>query len=318
VIQEPHVNGSISIGLYAPAGPADQQITSLISLARCSERAGFDGVSVAEHHAGTPGYIPIPLLAVSWILDETKSIWAAACPILLPLVSAGSVAEAAAWLSVRYPGRVVVGAAPGYLKVDFDIASVELNERRSIFWERLPQLLSALSGTPTTPLLNDPAVRQCREHPVPVLCAAAGPVGVRRAARMGAGILLNSYLDLKSARELCREYVSAGGTGPRVLIRRCWIGTPEPGRIERLARSTKSALAVSDWLAGAIMSADSSEVASAVVRAFSAIGATALNLRLNRPGAGATEVSEQIDRVGSEVLGQVREAAGMRAVGVGG
>ena len=70
------------------------------------------------------------------------------------------------------------------------------------------------------------------EHPVPVLSAAMGFTAVRRAARLGAGLLFDSLSTPERCRELTDAYREAGGTAPCVMIRRAWVGEPPRQRLD--------------------------------------------------------------------------------------
>ena len=92
--------------------------------------------------------------------------------------------------------------------------------------------------------------RGLREHPVPVLSAAMGFTAVRRAARLGAGLLFDSLSTPERCRELIDDYRAAGGTGPCVLIRRAWVGEPPRERLDDqidVYRSYSSSAAMEHW-----------------------------------------------------------------------
>src|ERR1700682_1667641 len=74
---------SISLGLYAHEGRADDQLRLLREEARLAEAAGFDGVSMSEHHNGFPGYFPVPLTLAAMLSKALSTSWAIACPTLL-------------------------------------------------------------------------------------------------------------------------------------------------------------------------------------------------------------------------------------------
>ena len=65
-------------------------------------QAGFHGVTLAEHHAGFPSYLPTPLQVVGWLLEGFPSGWAAAFPLLLPLRPIEVWIEELAWLVARF------------------------------------------------------------------------------------------------------------------------------------------------------------------------------------------------------------------------
>src|SRR5690349_3741837 len=110
---EPFGRGSVSLGLH-PDSSLDlhHQIDVLVGQAVDAERAGFDGVTVSEHHNGFPGYLPQPLLASTWILEATSTVWSGPAPTVLSLRRARLVAEELAWTAARHPRRFGAVLAP--------------------------------------------------------------------------------------------------------------------------------------------------------------------------------------------------------------
>ena len=150
---------------------------------------GFHGVMTSEHHGGFGGYIPNPLQAAGWMLEAMATGWAAPCPMLLPVRPVALVAEEAAWLAARFPGRVGIGVAAGALAQDFEILDTSMDDLTQRFADGLVALTRHLRGEVVT---EDQALRRCVDHPVPVVSAAMGFTAVRRAAACGAGLVFDS------------------------------------------------------------------------------------------------------------------------------
>src|SRR3954452_3397712 len=185
--------GSVSLRLYPHNQlPADQIVQTLRAQAAQAEAAGFDGIMTSEHHGGFGGYLPNPLQAAGWCLEAMKAGWAAPCPLLLPLRPPALVAEEIAWLAARFPGRVGIGVASGALPDDFEIMHAPMDDLARRFTAGFEELAGMLDGSAPRGLADDPAIRACGEHAVPVLSAAMGFTATRRAARLGAGLLFDS------------------------------------------------------------------------------------------------------------------------------
>ncbi len=159
--------------------------------------------------------------------------WAAAAPLLLPLRPTALVAEEVAWLQARHRGRVGLGVAAGALPLDFDVAGVDQAESVARFKSELPRLVAMLRGEDLGQLEGDPALRACRANPVPVLSAAVSVAAAVRAARCGAGILMEGMSAPSRLARLTDAFGEAGGTGSVVLIRRVWLGSPRSGLVAR-------------------------------------------------------------------------------------
>jgi alkanesulfonate monooxygenase SsuD/methylene tetrahydromethanopterin reductase-like flavin-dependent oxidoreductase (luciferase family) len=236
------------------------------------------------------------------LLDVMARAWAAPCPLLLPLRPTVLVAEEAAWLAARFPGRVGLGVAAGALQEDFtamgltNLTKEGLSER---FADGLELLSGMLLGRDAGPLLNDPAIARCRVHPVPLVSAAMSRAAVRRAAQAGVGLVLDSLSDIERCRQLVDGYLAAAGRGPVVMIRRVWVGDPPAQQQEaQLAvyRSYASPSATQHWNGQQMVNADDpEEIAERLIAAVEAAGADALNIRVHVPGLSPGAVREQIE-----------------------
>ena len=307
----PFAPGSVSFRSYPTDGlDAVATIAELRHQAALAVEHGFDGVMTSEHHGGFAGYLPNPLQLAGFLLDAMDGGWAAACPLLLPLRSAALVAEETAWLAARFPGRVGLGVAAGALPLDFEIAGVTMDDLASRFTSGLALVTQALRGEIAGPLAADAALARCREHPVPVLSAAASPTAARRAAAHGAGLLFDSLVTPDRVRVLVDAYREAGGSGPAVLVRRAWLGAPPRGAVERQIDTYASyapGAAATHWGTDEMaVGEDPAEVAGMLGGALARAGADALNLRVHVPGVTVDAAREQIARLGSEVVPRLR------------
>ncbi len=307
---KPLAAGSVSLRLYAPELGAERLLEELCAQAATGARVGFDGVMFAEHHGGFGSYLPNPIQLASFALDAMETGWAAACPILLPLRHWSQTAEDIAWLAARHPGRVGAGFAVGGLAQDFELADLDWSTRFKRYAEALPQIVAALRGEAPEPLGRDAALRRCREFPVPVVIAAQSPPAVLRAARLGAGLLYDSLQTTEHLASLSRVHADAGGPAERILIRRVWIG-PAPGEASKsqlaFYKSYTSEKTQASWGGDELVAAESGEeLAERLAEAARATGSQALNLRIHQVGVDHAAIREQIERLGREVLPELR------------
>jgi alkanesulfonate monooxygenase SsuD/methylene tetrahydromethanopterin reductase-like flavin-dependent oxidoreductase (luciferase family) len=283
-------------------------VHELCEQAHLALRQGFDGVMTSEHHGGFAGYLAQPLQMATFLLEETTTGWAAAAPLLLPLRATALVAEEIAWLNARHPGRVGVGVAAGALPLDFDIARVDRADALRAFKMELPRLVAMLRGEHLGELTGDPALAACHKNPVPVLSAAVSATAAKRAALCGAGILMEGMSSARRLTTLTEAFDQAGGRGPKVLIRRVWLGEVQTDLVRRQR-------AVYDSYSGATITfADDQTIASTepvevVARLSELIRATrtdAINLRVHLPGMPPEAIREQIETLGTEVVGPLK------------
>ena len=311
----PLAPGSISLRLYphldlAPSAIVDE----LCAQAALADEHGFDGVMTSEHHGGFAGYLPNPLQAAGWCLESMRTAWAAPCPLLLPLRPAALVAEEAAWLAARFPGRVGIGVAAGALRDDFDIMHVPMDDLTDRFADALGELAGMLDGSQPCGLAGDPAIAACAERPIPIVSAAMGFTAVRRAASLGVGVLFDSLSTAERCRQLTDAYRAAGGTAPCVLIRRAWVGDPPRERLDDqldVYRGYSSSSAMQHWGSDELVTApDGSGVADGLADVMERAGADCVNLRIHVPGVRPQDAREQIERLGQEVLSKMRRRSG--------
>jgi alkanesulfonate monooxygenase SsuD/methylene tetrahydromethanopterin reductase-like flavin-dependent oxidoreductase (luciferase family) len=306
---EPFGPGSFSFGLHAvdgAGGPA--QAAALVEQARAAEAAGFDGVTMSEHHGGFPGYLPQPLMVASWVLAATDRLWSGPAPYLLNLRNPVLVAEELAWLAARHPGRVGAVFAPGYAKSDFDLLGVDFADRPRRFAAALDVLLATLRGE--TAAAADPAIAAWAAAPGPVLSAANSTAAVRRAAARGTGVFFPGGETRERMRTLIDRYRDAGGPGPVVKIRTLWMGEPPPGALEERDRLYREAAAASGMrqatgFAEPFAYGEDARILEEVATDMTTLGIDGMNIRLYLAGVGHAALLEQIARFGETVLPHV-------------
>jgi alkanesulfonate monooxygenase SsuD/methylene tetrahydromethanopterin reductase-like flavin-dependent oxidoreductase (luciferase family) len=307
----PFADGSISMRLYPHNDlPAGEVAGNLCSQAVLAAGSGFDGVMTSEHHGGFAGYLPNPLQVTNWLVERMPSGWAAPCPLLLPLRPVVSVAEEIAWLAALHPGRVGIGVASGALPLDFEAMEVPLAEAVPRFKAALPRLAAMLRGDDLGDLAGDPALAACAADPVPVVSTAMSTGAVKRAAANRIGVLYDGGTAATRLAALTDAYLAAGGTGPRILIRRVWLGPPPQDVFENqldVYRSYSPSSALEHWRGTGFVCHDNpADLAEEVATSVAECGATCLNLRVHVPGVSAARAAEQIRAVGAYVVPLVR------------
>jgi len=305
----PFAPGSVSFRCY-PHNDLDAPaiVGELCDQAVLALDGGFDGVMTSEHHGGFAGYLAQPLQMAAFVLDARPTGWAAACPLLLPLRPTALVAEEVAWLAARHPGRVGLGVAAGALPLDFEVADRAPADAVPVFKAELGRLVAMLRGDDLGPVAGDPALAACRDRPVPVLSAAVSTAAAVRAARSGAGLLLEGMSTADRLARVTAAYDGAGGTGTRMLIRRVWLGRPpdELVRRQRAVYDSYSGATVSFGDDQTVASEDPAEVVDRLAGLVADCGADALNLRVHLPGMAPGVVRDQLERLGPEVAVPLR------------
>jgi alkanesulfonate monooxygenase SsuD/methylene tetrahydromethanopterin reductase-like flavin-dependent oxidoreductase (luciferase family) len=314
-VSAPLAIGSISLRLYPHDLGAVDQVRLLREQARLGMEAGYDGVMVSEHHADFPGYLPNPTQVAGLLLDAMPSGWAAACPLLLPMKPYALIAEDLGWLDAAYPGRVGAGFAAGALPVDFELAEVPFDEIVDRFKVALPKVVGALRGQDETPLGQDRALARLANDPIPMVAAAQSGAAVRRAARLGIGVLYDSLQPAAMSKRLSDAYDDASGEGAKILIRRVWIG--EPPQAEMAAqmahyRTYAPPKAIENWgdADSLIHGATPAEAAERLADELVAGNCNAVNVRVHVKGLSPEQVTDQFAKHAEGFVDHLRSAVG--------
>jgi hypothetical protein len=141
--------------------------------------------------------------------------------------------------------------------------------------------------------------------------ATQGPLAVRRAARLGLGLVYDSLQSLERTRALSELHADEGGTGPRILIRRVWLGPPPLEALNaQMARfrAVGPAQLQEHWDpdGGLVSATDGAELAQRLHDAMAGGQCHAINLRVFQAGISPNAVREQISLLGAETLPHLR------------
>ena len=309
----PMAQGSVSVRLYPHNElPATEIVDQLCTMAATAADVGFDGVMTSEHHGGFAGYLPNPLQVTGFQLAAMARGWAAAAPVLLPLRPMALLAEEVAWLDARFPGRVGIGVGPGSLPLDFEAMDAELDDAVPRFKRDLPRLAAMLRGEELGVLEGDRALSALAPagRSIPMVSTAMSPAAARRAAGCGVGVIYDGASVVERLRRLSDEHAAAGGTGPRVLVRRVWLGEPPTAAFDAqfdVYRGYTPAERQEHWRGSGWMTGDDAgAMAAELAEVLRASRATCLNLRIHAPGVEPDAAREQIEVLGRELLPRLR------------
>jgi alkanesulfonate monooxygenase SsuD/methylene tetrahydromethanopterin reductase-like flavin-dependent oxidoreductase (luciferase family) len=191
-----------------------------LSYALAAERAGFDGVWIAEHHFISYGTCPSALAFAAHLLGRTTGIRVGTAACILSNRHPVALAEEAILLDELSGGRLDLGVARGGPWIDLDVFGTGLDRYQDGFAESLDLLLAWLSGTdkvgaegaffqfPPVPVVPTP------RRPVPVWVAATSEPTLELAAARGLPLLLGMHAAAEEKRRLLDHY---GGYGPAGL-----------------------------------------------------------------------------------------------------
>jgi probable F420-dependent oxidoreductase len=191
----------MKFGIHLPqSGPA-ASAKAIKTIAQQAERLGFEDVWVSDHVALPKGaayppssYILEPLIALTWAAAATERVKLGTTVLVLPLRPPVLLAKMLGSLDLMSDGRVIVGAAGGWMKEEFDALGVSFDKRGAITDETIDVMRRCWTEDPIdleAPLTGAKLV-QMRVKPQP---AAPPPIWIgghsepafRRAVTVGDG-----------------------------------------------------------------------------------------------------------------------------------
>lgn len=183
-----------------------------------TERLGFQGAWVPEHHLADDGYLPSPLVALAAIAARTKAMRIGTGVALAPLYNPVRFAEDCALLDILSNGRLDLGLAIGYRRRETAAFGVDFTRRGARFDEFL-QIVQRLWAGETVSFdgkhfqiegakVMPPALRGT----IPLYIGGFADKAVERVARYGQGYIGSAdvcglYVD--KLRELGRDPAEA-------------------------------------------------------------------------------------------------------------
>ncbi|MER7281982.1 LLM class flavin-dependent oxidoreductase [Dactylosporangium sp. NPDC000244] len=219
----PRIDLFLLAGLFPGRTHADA-LGAAVDYAMAAERAGFDGVWLAEHHFSAYGTCPSAVTLAGHLLGRTARLRVGTAAAILPTRHPVALAEETALLDAVSGGRFDLGVARGGPWVDLEVFGTGLDRYgHDGFAAALDLLLAGLSGAATItgdgdrfPFREVPMVPIAARRP-PVWVAATGPSTVELAAARGLPLLLGMH--------------DADNTKTGMLHRYCAhsAGAPPPG-----------------------------------------------------------------------------------------
>jgi probable F420-dependent oxidoreductase len=130
---------------------------AVAAVARAAEEAGFDALAFTEHPMPSDRWLEAgghdaldPFIALTWAAAVTTRLRLLTNITVVAYRNPFLLAKTVASLDALSGGRVVLGAAAGYLKSEFRALGVDFDERNELFDEALEVLAMAWTGEPVT------------------------------------------------------------------------------------------------------------------------------------------------------------------------
>jgi probable F420-dependent oxidoreductase len=186
--------------LHHPSPPELFTGTAVAAVARAAEAAGFSALAFTEHpmpsdrwlNAGGHDAID-PFIALTWAAAATTELRLLTNITVVPYRNPFLLAKTVATLDSLSGGRVILGAAAGYLKSEFRALGVDFDERNDLFDEALEVLALSWPGEPVTyegrhfSAAGNQLVPVPVQQPVPIWIGGNSRTARRRAATHAQG-----------------------------------------------------------------------------------------------------------------------------------
>jgi probable F420-dependent oxidoreductase len=191
----------VKFGIHLPqSGPA-ASADAISTVAKQVEDLGFSDVWVSDHvvlpkDAAYPpsSYILEPLVALTWAAAATRRVRLGTTVLVLPLRPPVLLAKMLGSLDLMSEGRLVVGAASGWLKDEFDALGVPFEERGARTDETIEVMRRCWSDDPIdfTASVTGARLVSMRAKPqptraIPIWVGGHSEVAFRRAVSVGDG-----------------------------------------------------------------------------------------------------------------------------------
>lgn len=188
-----------------------EALRDAVSYAETAERAGFDGVWIAEHHFLSYGVCPSAPSFAAYVLGRTSRIRVGTAACILPARHPVALGEEAVLLNELSGGRFDLGVARGGPWVDLEVFGTGISRYTEGFPESLDLLLRWLSGAETVSGDGSYPFREVRvvprpAAPLPVWVAATSPSTVQLAAARKLPLLTGMHATDAEKRALIERH----------------------------------------------------------------------------------------------------------------
>lgn len=178
--------------------PWDALYAETLDIIAETERLGFQGAWLPEHHLADDGYLPSPLVALAAVAARTRTMRIGTAVALAPLYHPVRFAEDAALLDIVSGGRLDLGLAIGYRRRETAVMGVDFTRRGARFDEFL-QIVQALWAGDTLDFEGRHfQIKGARIMPpapgggVPLYIGGFADKAIERVARYGRGYIGNA------------------------------------------------------------------------------------------------------------------------------
>jgi alkanesulfonate monooxygenase SsuD/methylene tetrahydromethanopterin reductase-like flavin-dependent oxidoreductase (luciferase family) len=117
-----------------------------LDMAQWSDALGCINIGVSEHHGSSDGYLPSPIPMIAAMAARTKNVRFMIAALIAPFYDPLRLAEDLIVLDNISRGRVDLIVGAGYVREEFAMFAVPMNERARRVTETVATLRAAFTG----------------------------------------------------------------------------------------------------------------------------------------------------------------------------
>ena len=184
-----------------------------------ADKAGYDYVWIAEHHASTGyGILPDPITYIAYLASLTKRITLCSGVMVVPLHNVVRVVENISFVDILTNGRIAFGIGSGYREHEFEALGADFANRRAYQAEALEVMMGLFHDKQIDhkgvhlPDINITGDYEILPHPVqqphpPMYMGAASEESIALCAKWGLGLLMSTLTPLKELAPKSKFYL---------------------------------------------------------------------------------------------------------------
>ncbi|MDE0842043.1 MAG: LLM class flavin-dependent oxidoreductase [Porticoccaceae bacterium] len=184
-----------------------------------ADKAGYDYVWIAEHHASTGyGILPDPLTYIAYLASQTERITLCSGVMVVPLHNVVRLVENISFVDILTNGRMAVGLGSGYREHEFDALGADFENRRATQAEALEVMMSLFHNKRVQhkgvhlPDINIDGEYEILPHPIqqphpPMFMGAASEESIALCARYGLGLLMSTLTPISQLAPKSQFYL---------------------------------------------------------------------------------------------------------------
>lgn len=184
-----------------------------------ADKAGYDYVWIAEHHASTSyGILPDPLTYIAYLASQTERITLCSGVMVVPLHNVVRLVENISFVDVLTKGRVAFGIGSGYREHEFEALGADFENRRAYQAEALEVMMSLFHTKKVEhkgvhlPDINITGEYEVLPHPIqqphpPMYMGAASEESIALCASYGLGLLMSTLTPIQQLAPKSKFYL---------------------------------------------------------------------------------------------------------------